>query len=81
MERKERLKMKKRINKNCCNHYNGTNRYQLGYIQGLRCCKVAICKDCGVTQSVSSLLGSILLTIFNPLMIGNVYIEEEIIAY
>lgn len=74
MERKERLKLKSWIRKDCCKHYNGTNIYQLGYMH-TRLFKIAVCKDCGKMQPLS---------IFSKLLSGSfweIVVLDEILVY
>jgi len=80
MNRKERLLIKSRINKDCCKHYSGTNLYTIGYLHNIKCCKVAICKDCGEAQCVSGWFGSMLLSILAPLCTGAIYVLEDILV-
>ena len=53
-----------KINVLCCEHKEKSlMKYQIGYI-GLRCCKVAICLDCGERQIICDNFAKMLLRYF-----------------
>lgn len=67
-----------KINVLCCKHKDKrTMKYQIGYI-GLRCCKVAICLDCGEKQIICGKVGEFLLHKFIRKGITRVNILEII---
>ena len=81
MTREQRLAIRQRISSDCCKHYCGTMIYHIGYMHGLRCCKVAVCEDCGHVHNISGLWGSFLLRLLRPWCTGMVDIIDEIIIF
>ena len=73
-------KLKSKINKTCFTHYNGTKQYEIGYILGIKGCKVAICEDCHDVQDIASPFFSLLMRFltFLGLWNGAVKVVEEI---
>ena len=71
------MKKRYKVLYRCCNHYNGSNEYVLGYAI-LPIFKIAICKDCGVGILLcNSFLSKIFELFFAPFWTGKCHTDTE----
>lgn len=66
-----------KIADSCCNHYLGTNIYDIGWVM-LPCFKLAMCRDCATAVFIcNDFLQIIFEYIFAPFWSGRVHLFEK----